>query len=365
MTRVHNFSAGPATLPVEVLQQIRDDIPDWDGNGMSVMEISHRSPAFSAMAEQAEQDLRDLLDVPGNYKVLFLQGGATTQFAALPMNLLGGKASADYVVTGNWSKKAVQESGKYCQANVAASSEEAKFTTIPGREDWHADPDAAYLHYTSNETIHGVEFHEIPDAGDVPLITDMSSNFLSRPVDVSRHGVIYAGAQKNMGPAGVTVVIVREDLLGRAASNTPRTIDYTQQAEANSMLNTPPCFSWYVSGLVYKWLLRQGGLDKMADINRRKAEKLYNYIDDSGFYTNPVAEPARSNMNVPFILADDSLDKTFLEQSKAAGLEGLKGHRSVGGMRASIYNAMPEEGVDALIRFMQDFAAQHGRKSAS
>lgn len=360
MTRVYNFSAGPAALPEEVLQQVRDELLEWRESGMSVMEMSHRGEAFMSIAREAEQDLRDLLGVPDNYKVLFLQGGASTQFSAIPMNLLRGRESADYVLTGNWAKKAAKEAGKYCRVNVAASSEGRQFTEVPDFRGWNLDPDAAYVHITGNETIQGVEYHQRPDTGDVPLVADMSSHFLSRPVDVSRYGLIYAGAQKNVGPAGVTVVIVRDDLIGDAMPITPMTVDYAQQAEAGSMLNTPPCFNWYVCGLVFKWLKRQGGLEQMAEINRRKAQKLYDYIDSSDFYSNPVKKEYRSRMNVPFILADDSLNKAFLEQAEAEGLATLKGHRSVGGMRASIYNAMPESGVDALIHFMQQFAETHG-----
>lgn len=360
MARVYNFSAGPAVLPEEVLQQVRDELLEWRESGMSVMEMSHRGEAFMSIAREAEQDLRDLLAVPDNYKVLFLQGGASTQFSAIPMNLLRGRGSADYVITGNWAKKAAKEAGKYSKVNVAASSEAQQFTEVPGFPGWKLDPDAAYVHITGNETIQGVEYHSIPDTGDVPLVADMSSHFLSRPVDVSRYGLIYAGAQKNVGPAGVTVVIVRDDLIGDALPITPMTVDYAQQADAGSMLNTPPCFNWYVCGLVFKWLKRQGGLEQMAEINRRKAQKLYDYIDGSDFYSNPVRKEDRSRMNVPFILDEDSLNKAFLEQAEAEGLATLKGHRSVGGMRASIYNAMPESGVDALIHFMQRFAETHG-----
>lgn len=363
MARVFNFSAGPATLPEEVLEQVRDELLDWQGAGMSVMEMSHRGKAFMSIAEQAEADLRELLGVPDDYRVLFLQGGAAGQFAAVPLNLLGGKDAADYVVTGNWGKKARKEGGKYCDARIAASTEGGGFTDVPPRADWNLSADAAYVHYTPNETIQGVEFDEVPhidETGDVPLVADMSSNFLSRPVDVSRCGAIYAGAQKNVGPAGVTVAIVRDDLLGRARADTPMVLDYKAQAEADSMLNTPPCFAWYVAGLTLQWLKRQGGLEAIAERNARKADKLYGFIDDSGFYSNPVAPGARSRMNVPFLLADDSLNAAFLEQAEAAGLPGLKGHRSVGGMRASIYNAMPEAGVDALIDFMGEFERKNG-----
>lgn len=360
MARVFNFSAGPATLPEEVLEQVREELLDWHGAGMSVMEMSHRGKAFMSIAEQAEADLRELLGVPDNYRVLFLQGGAAGQFAAVPLNLLGDKGAADYVITGNWGKKACKEAGKYCRANVAASTEDGGFTDVPPRTDWDLSADAAYVHYTPNETIQGVEFDWVPDTGDVPLVADMSSNFLSRPVDVSSFGVIYAGSQKNVGPAGVTVAIVCDDLLDRARADTPMVLDYKAQAEADSMLNTPPCFAWYVAGLTFQWLKRQGGLEAIAERNARKADKLYGFIDDSGFYSNPVTPGARSRMNVPFLLADESRNAAFLEQAEAAGLSTLKGHRSVGGMRASIYNAMPEAGVDALIDFMGDFEQRNG-----
>lgn len=360
MARIYNFSAGPAVLPEEVLEQVRDELLDWRGTGLSVMEMSHRGKSFVSIAEQATADLRELLGVPDNYRVLFLQGGAAGQFAGVPLNILGDKTAADYVVTGNWGKKARKEAGKYCEVRTAASTEAEGFTDVPAQSGWDLSADAAYVHYTPNETIQGVEFDWVPDTGDVPLVADMSSNFLSRPVDVSKFGVIYAGAQKNVGPAGVTVVIVRDDLLGRARADTPMVIDYQAQAEADSMLNTPPCFAWYVAGLTFQWLKRQGGLEAIAERNQRKAAKLYDFIDASGFYTNPVAPDARSRMNVPFLLADDSRNAAFLEEAEAAGLSTLKGHRSVGGMRASIYNAMPEEGVDALIDFMRDFEKRNG-----
>ncbi len=362
MSRVYNFSAGPATLPEPVLQQAADEMLDWQGSGMSVMEMSHRGKAFVSIAEQAEADLRELLQVPDNYKVLFLQGGATAQFAAVPLNLLGKAEVVDYVNTGSWSKKAIAEAGKYApRVNVVAEGGKSDPMSIPDVADWQCDPQAAYLHYCANETISGVEFHDVPaTAGDVPLVSDMSSNFLSRPIDVSRFGVIYAGAQKNYGPAGLTVVIVREDLLDRASDQTPSIWHYQAQAEADSMLNTPATYSWYIAGLVFQWLKREGGLTAMAERNARKAGKLYEAIDASDFYRNPVHPSARSQMNVPFVLADDSLDAAFLSEAQAAGLHTLKGHRSVGGMRASIYNAMPESGVDALIDFMADFERRNG-----
>ncbi|MDX9741468.1 MAG: 3-phosphoserine/phosphohydroxythreonine transaminase [Gammaproteobacteria bacterium] len=360
MSRVYNFSAGPAMLPREVLERARDEMADWQGSGMSVMEMSHRGKQFMSIAAQAEADLRELMSIPQNYKVLFLQGGASAQFSAVPMNLLRGRGKADYINTGSWSKKAIEEGKRYCEVNVAASSADTKFTTIPPRAAWKLDPGAAYVHYTPNETIGGVEFHDIPDTGDVPLVADMSSTILSRPVDVSRYGLIYAGAQKNIGPAGLVVVIVREDLIGETLAGTPVMYDYKVQADAESMYNTPPTYSWYIAGLVFDWIKRQGGLTAMAEINRRKADRLYGCIDASPFYANPVEPKSRSWMNVPFTLADDALDAVFLKEAAAAGLVTLKGHRSVGGMRASIYNAMPEEGVDALIAFMKDFERRNG-----
>ncbi|AHK79155.1 MFS transporter [Ectothiorhodospira haloalkaliphila] len=355
MTRVYNFSAGPAVLPEPVLERARAEMLDWNGTGMSVMEMSHRGKAFVSIAAQAEQDLRDLLKVPDNYKVLFLQGGASGQFAAVPMNLLRGKKQVDYVNTGSWSKKAISEAKKYADVNVVATSEADNFTHIPAFDSWQCNGEAAYLHYTPNETIGGVEFHWVPETGDVPLVADMSSNILSRPIDVSRYGVIYAGAQKNIGPAGLTLVIVRDDLIGNPMPGLPSILDYKIQADADSMSNTPPTYGWYLAGLVFQWLKELGGLEAMEQINRRKAEKLYTAIDNSAFYHNPVEVSARSLMNVPFTLADAELDGLFLKEAEQAGLTTLKGHRSVGGMRASIYNAMPEAGVDALVEFMVDF----------
>ena len=359
MSRVFNFSAGPAALPVEVLEQLRDEMLEWRGEGMSVMEMSHRGKAFVGIAAQAEADLRELLAVPANYKVLFLQGGATAQFAAIPMNLARPDSVADYVNTGAWSKKAIGEAKRFCKVNVAADAG-GKYSTIPARVDWKLTPGASYVHYTPNETIGGVEFHEIPDVGDVPLVADMSSTILSRPLDVSRFGVIYAGAQKNIGPAGLVVVIVREDLLGHARADLPTVFDWQAMAADGSMLNTPATYSWYVAGAVFQWIKRQGGLAAMERHNRAKAEKLYGAIDGSGFYRNPVALEARSWMNVPFTLPSDELDKPFLEGAKAAGLVALAGHRSVGGMRASIYNAMPMAGVEALVQYMAEFQRRHG-----
>ena len=355
MPRKYNFSAGPAMLPEAVLKQAQEELPDWHGCGASIMEMSHRGKEFVSVHEEAEKDVRELLDVPKNYKVLFLQGGATAQFATIPMNLLRGKTKADYIWTGAWGKKAISEAKKYCKVNVSASSEADKFTTIPPFENWSLNSDSAYVHYTPNETIGGVEFHWIPDTGDVPLVGDFSSTILSRPFNVSRFGLIYAGAQKNIGSAGVTLVIVRDDLIGNSLSTTPSVFDYAQQAEADSMLNTPPTYTLYLAGLVFKWVKKQGGLSAMAKLNENKANKLYAAIDNSIFYSNPVEKASRSWMNVPFVLANADLDKEFLVGAEDAGLTTLKGHRSVGGMRASIYNAMPEAGVDALIDYMRDF----------
>jgi len=359
MSRVHNFSAGPAALPLEVLETIRNDLPDWLGSGMSVMEVSHRSKDFVELAARAETNLRELLQVPDDYSVLFPQGGATMQMAMAPLNLAGPDDSTDYVVTGSWGKKAAGEAQKFCNVNVAADASDRNFTYIPDESEWQRSDDAAYLHYTPNETIAGVEFHFVP-GGNVPLVADMSSNILSRPIDVSQFGVIYAGAQKNIGPAGITLVIVRNDLLERARPNNPHLLTWKSYAESDSMTNTPPTFAWYVADLVFQWLKDQGGVEAMAEVNGRKSEKLYAAIDQSGFYTNPVAKDCRSRMNVPFILADDALDRTFLAESAAAGLTNLKGHRSVGGMRASIYNAVSEEAVEALIAFMAEFERVNG-----
>ncbi|MDR9413663.1 MAG: 3-phosphoserine/phosphohydroxythreonine transaminase [Spiribacter sp.] len=360
MARVYNFSAGPAVLPEPVLEQAASEMLDWHGTGMSVMEMSHRGKSFVSIAEQAEAALRELLAVPDNYKVLFLQGGATAQFAAVPLNLLGDASSVDYLNSGSWSKKAIAEAKNYTSVNVVAEGGNTDPMTIPPQAEWALDPNAAYLHYCANETITGVELHEPPQVGDVPLVSDMSSTFLSRPIDVSRYGVIYAGAQKNFGPAGLTVVIVRDDLLDRASHQTPSVWHYQRQAEADSMLNTPATYSWYIAGLVFQWLQAEGGLSAMGERNQRKAARLYAAIDASDFYRNPVAPEVRSLMNVPFVLADDQLDGQFLDEAAKAGLHTLKGHRSVGGMRASIYNAMPEAGVNALIDFMADFERRHG-----
>jgi phosphoserine aminotransferase len=358
--RVFNFSAGPAALPLEVLEQARDELIDWQGGGMSVMEISHRSKAFIAVAQKAEADVRELLSVPDHYKVLFLQGGATGQFSAVPLNLGAEGAVADYVNTGSWSKKAIGEARRYVRVNVVADAADSGYNTIPQVSGWELSREASYLHYTPNETIGGVEFHFVPDVGATPLVADMSSTLLSRPIDVSKFGLIYAGAQKNIGPSGLTVVIVRDDLLGRARPATPLVFDYKAMADEGSMLNTPPTFGWYFAGLVFQWLKRQGGLAAMAEVNRAKAARLYAAIDASNFYRNPVAQDCRSWMNVPFTLARPELDKQFLTEAKAAGLTNLEGHRSVGGMRASLYNAMPLAGVNALVEFMQEFARKNG-----
>ena len=358
--RIYNFSAGPAVLPAEVLLQARDELLDWRGCGMSVMEMSHRGKEFIAIAETAEQDLRDLLAVPVNYKVLFLQGGATLQFAAIPMNLLRGKTKADYVHTGEWAKKAIGEARKFCTVQIAASSQDHNFTYAPKASAWKLDPDAAYVHYTGNETIGGVEFHWIPDIGRVPLVCDLSSSLLSRPLEVSRFGLIYAGAQKNIGPAGLTIVIVREDLLGQAPAQTPSMLDYKVQADNGSMYNTPPTYAVYMAGLVFQWLKRNGGLAQMEKINIAKAGLLYDLLDSSGLYRSPVVKEDRSRMNVPFTLRNDALDGEFLKLAEGQGLLQLKGHRSVGGMRASIYNAMPIDGVRTLTDFMREFERRHG-----
>lgn len=355
MDRVHNFSAGPAALPDAVLERARADLPDWQGLGMSVMEVSHRGPDFMALAERTEASLRELLDVPDNYRILFLAGGATLQFASVPLNLAPPGSGADYVVTGNWGRKAVSEASRYLNVNVAADSESTGYTTIPDPATWSVRDDAAYLHYTPNETVYGVEFHAIPDVSDAPLVADMSSTVMSRPIDVSRYGVIYAGAQKNLGAAGITLLVVRDDLTGRARGDTPGVVDYRLMAESGSMWNTPPTFCWYIMALVLDWLRDEGGLAVMAERNERKAGKLYSAIDASEFYDNPVDAACRSWMNVPFRLADPELDDVFLAEAEAAHLTNLKGHRLAGGMRASIYNAMPESGIDALIDFMADF----------
>jgi phosphoserine aminotransferase len=359
MPEIYNFSAGPAVLPAAVLRQAQQELLDWHGTGMSVMEMSHRGRDFIAIAEAAEARLRALMAIPDDYRVLFLQGGATGQFAAIPMNLSAQSGAADYVITGNWGKRAHAEGARYLdRVSVAAAASPA--TYVPPTADWRTTPGADYVHITLNETIQGVRFEQVPDTGEVPLVADVSSVILSEPIDVSKFGVLYAGAQKNIGPSGLVVVIISEDLLGRARDVTPQVWNWTENAKAGSMINTPPTYSWYIAGLVFDWLAGIGGVPAMAEINRRKAAKLYAAIDDSPFYANPVARPNRSLMNVPFTLARPDLEAEFLVGARTAGLVNLEGHRSVGGMRASIYNAMPEAGVDALIEYMKEFEATHG-----
>ncbi len=358
--QVFNFSAGPAVLPKEVLQRAAAEMLDWHGSGMSVMEMSHRGPEFIAIAEKAEADLRQLLAIGDDYEVLFLQGGAVGENAFVPMNLLGERKVIDFVNTGEWSKKSIKEAKKYAQVNVAASAEDKNFTYVPARETWKLSPEAAYVHVCTNETIGGVEYHWTPEVGNVPLVADMSSHILSRPIDVSRYGVIYAGAQKNAGPAGLTLVIVRKALLDRALPITPSAFHWKEQAEADSMLNTPPTYSVYIAGLVFEWLLAQGGLKAIEQKNIAKSMLLYDYLDGTEFYFNPVRKEDRSRMNIPFKLRDESLDGAFLKGAQGRGLLQLKGHRSVGGMRASIYNAMPVEGVQALVEYMREFERKNG-----
>jgi phosphoserine aminotransferase len=361
MTRVFNFSAGPAALPEPVLRRAAEEMLDWHGSGMSVMEMSHRGKEFISIAAEAEALLRELLSIPAHYKVLFMQGGAIGENAIVPMNLLRGKSSIDFIDTGEWSKKSIKEAKKYAAVNVAATSAATGYDRVPERAGWRLDPDAAYVHICSNETIGGVEHHVTPDVGSVPLVADMSSDILSRPVDVAKYGLIYGGAQKNIGPAGLTIVIVRDDLLGQALPITPSAFDFKTVAENESMYNTPPTYAIYIAGLVFQWLKDQGGLPAMAERNRAKAALLYDALDGgSGFYTSPVQRDSRSLMNVPFKLKDEALDSTFLNGAEARGMLQLKGHRSVGGMRASIYNAMPVEGVKALVAYMKEFEAQHG-----
>ncbi len=361
MSRPYNFSAGPAALPEAVLQQARDELLNWNGAGASVMELSHRGPEFIQAAEQAEADLRALLSVPDDYAVLFLQGGATTQQALIPLNFAAAGQAADYVLTGHWGATAIQQAQPYVNVRVVADTSPGGYRELPARETWSLSPDVAYVHYTANETIHGVEFADIPDVGDVPLIGDFSSSIASAPLDISRFGVIYAGAQKNLGPVGLTVVIVRRDLLTRTGQARAPILDYAAHERAGSMLNTPPTFNWYLAGLVFQWMLAEGGVEEFARRNKRKSELLYTAIDGSGgFYRNAVALDARSRMNVVFSLHDDALDAHFLSEAKGAGLISLKGHRVLGGMRASIYNAMPVAGAQALADFMADFQQRNG-----
>ena len=355
MSRVFNFSAGPAALPLEVLEEAKASLTDLGGSGMSVMEISHRSKAFDAIATEAEADLRELMGISDEYSVLFLQGGATQQFALLPMNLCAPGQSADYLVTGSWSKKAYKTAASVIKPSLVADGAASSYTDVPPMSEWKLNPDAAYFHMCQNETIGGVEFHELPDTGDVPIICDMSSTILSRPIDVNRFAVIYAGAEKNIGPAGLTIIIARKDLIEKGGENLPPILRYQAQAAAGSMSNTPPTFAWYLSGLVFKWIKRQGGLQAMGEMNKRKSNLLYSAIDGSDFYANPVALAYRSWMNIPFTLAKPELDGQFLAEAEKVGLMNLKGHRSVGGMRASIYNAVSEEAVQALVDFMAEF----------
>lgn len=358
--RAFNFCAGPAALPEAVLQRAQAELLDWQGKGLSVMEMSHRSDEYVAIAEKAEQDLRDLLSIPSDYKVLFLQGGASQQFAEIPLNLLPEDGTADYIDTGIWSKKSIDEARRYGNVNVAASAKAYDYFAIPGQNEWQLSKNAAYLHYASNETIGGLQFDWIPEVGDVPLVVDMSSDILSREVDISKFGLIYAGAQKNIGPSGLVVAIIREDLLGRARSACPTMLNYQIAADNGSMYNTPATFSWYLSGLVFEWLKEQGGVAAMEKLNKAKKDLLYKVIDASEFYSNPIAKNARSWMNVPFRLADERLDKPFLAGADARGLLNLKGHRSVGGMRASIYNAVGLDAVEALVAYMAEFEKEHG-----
>jgi phosphoserine aminotransferase len=358
--RVFNFSAGPAVMPEDVLRAAAAEMLDWHGSGMSVMEMSHRGKEFISIYEKAQADLRGLLKIPADYKILFLQGGAIAENAIVPMNLLLGRSTADYVNTGEWSKKSIKEAKKYCTVNIAASSEDQNFTYVPARETWNLSRDAAFVHVCTNETIGGVEYQWAPDTGDVPLVADMSSHILSRVIDVSKYGVIYGGAQKNMGPAGLTLVIVRDDLLDRALPMTPTAFHWKEQAAADSMVNTPATYAIYVAGLVFEWLKAQGGIEAIERRNIVKAKLLYDYLDGTTFYVNPVRKEDRSRMNIPFKLSDESLDEAFLKGAKDRGMVQLKGHRSVGGMRASIYNAMPIEGVRTLVEYMQDFEQRHG-----
>jgi len=361
MTKKYNFCAGPAMLPEAVMQQAQSEFCNWQGSGISVMEVSHRSPEYIELAKQAEADLRELLAVPDNYKVLFCQGGGRGQFAAVPLNLLGDKLDADYILTGQWSKSAVVEAKKHAriqETDIMTTTADGKITIKPC-DQWPVNSGAAYLHYCPNETIEGIEIFDVPSTGIVPLVADMSSTILSRPLDISKFGLIYAGAQKNIGPSGLAIVIVRDDLVGKARKAIPSIFDYEIQANADSMYNTPPTYSWYLAGLVFKWLLAQGGIAEVEKKNIAKAELLYNAIDASSFYSNNIDKSVRSRMNIPFTLADDSLNDTFLSESKAAGLLTLKGHKLVGGMRASIYNAMPIEGVQALVDFMAAFEKKY------
>ncbi len=357
--RIYNFSAGPAMLPESVLNQAAEEMLDWHGHGMSIMEMSHRSPEFIQIAEETESDLRELMQIPGNYKVLFLQGGATGQFSAIPMNLAKSTDTADYIINGLWGQKAAKEAKKYVNVNIAAKAE--PFTYVPDQKDWKVSEDAAYVHITPNETINGVAYNGfVPATGSIPIVGDVSSMILSEPIDVSKYGVLYAGAQKNMGPAGLTIIIVREDLLDRARDETPLIWHWSDKSVAGSMLNTPPTYGWYLAGLVCKWLKSIGGVKAITEINKRKAAKLYSTIDESDFYNNSIEPAYRSKMNVVFQLAKPELEKTFTDSAYKQGMKNLEGHRNVGGLRASLYNAMPEAGVDALIQFMKKFEKEYG-----
>jgi phosphoserine aminotransferase apoenzyme (EC 2.6.1.52) len=361
VSRAWNFSAGPAALPEAVLKRAQAELLEWNGSGASVMELSHRGKRFMELAAAAEQRLRSLMAIPANYKVLFLQGGATQHFAQIPMNLAGPDGHADYIVTGHWGEKAVREAAPYLDARVAATSAADNYLKLPPRDAWQLSKDAAYVHYTPNETIHGVEFHGVPDVGDVPLVADMSSNILSEPIDVSRFGLIYAGAQKNIGPSGLVVMVIRDDVLERAGRPMANIFRYAEHAKNDSMLNTPNTWGWYLAGLTFEWLEAHGGLAAMGERNAAKAAMLYDAIDSSsGYYRSPVEVASRSRMNVPFTLHDSALDADFLKESEAAGLLALKGHKAVGGMRASLYNAVPPEAVEVLVKFMRDFASRHG-----
>ena len=358
--KIYNFGAGPAMMPEEVMAQVKNELTDWQGLGMSVIEVSHRSQQFRDLLEQAEQDLRELLAIPDGYSILFLAGPAREQYAMVPMNLLGNNKSADYLDSGIWSHSAIKEAGRYCQVNVVASSREDGYKSILAQANWKTDPNAAYFFYTMNETVNGVELHEVPEVGQVPLVCDMTSTLLSRPLQIDKYGLIFAGAQKNFGPAGLTLVIVRDDLLGQANATTPTVSNYKVMQENKSLYYTPATFSCYFAALTFRWIKQKGGLEKMAELNQRKANKLYQYIDNSEFYYNSIDQNYRSWMNIPFLLRNEDLNASFIQEAERAGLIALKGHRFVGGMRASIYNAMPEEGVDRLIEFMDDFSKKRG-----
>lgn len=357
--RVYNFSAGPSTLPLAVLEKVRDNLVNYEGSGQSVMEMSHRSKEFKQIAEDAEQNLRDLMEIPDNYKVLFLQGGGTLQFSMIPLNLFRKSKKADYIITGTWAKKAYKEACKFGDIKVVDSSEKDTFTWVPKIKKEQFRSDADYVYITTNNTIYGTAYNYIPETGDIPLVADMSSNILSKPIDVSKFGIIWAGAQKNVGPAGMTIVIIREDLIGFAKEDVPSYLNYKIHAENDSMYNTPPCFSLYVAGEVFKNIKKTGGIEAMAQRNIEKAAMLYDYIDGSSLYKNNVAKEDRSLMNVVFVTGDEVLDKKFIAEAKEAGLINLSGHRSIGGMRASIFNAMPKEGVEALINFMKKFEQEN------